>query len=49
MQKYFCLKIIFLFLANFIFVVSHFKNTPSCPFKYSEVIVVKKKNLLKVY
>ena len=35
-----------MFLAITIFVVSHFKNTPSCLFKYFEsfdVIVVKKK------
>ena len=35
-------------LANFIFVVLTFKNTPNCPFKYFEspgVIVVKKKSL----
>ena len=35
------------FLANFNFVVLHFKNRSSCSFKYfksSEVIVVKKKS-----
>ena len=50
-QKSFCLKILFfMFLANFVLVVS--QNTPSCSFKYfesSDVIVVKKKSLLKVY
>ena len=41
-----------MFLANFIFVVAPSKNTTSCSFKYfesSDVIVVKKKSLLKVY
>ena len=42
----------FMILANFIFVLSHLKIQPtSCSFKYfknSDVIVVKKKKLLKV-
>ena len=41
-----------MFLANFIFVFSHLKNTPSRSFKYfesSDFIVVKKKSLLNVY
>ena len=42
-----------MFLANFIFVLSHLKIQPaSCSFKYfkiSDVIVVKKKKLLKVW
>ena len=51
-QKSFCLKIrFFVFLDNFILVLSNFKNTPRSSFKYFEsfdVIVVKKTNLLKV-
>ena len=39
-----------MFLANFIYIVSHLK--PSCSVKYfqsSDVVLVKKENLLKVY
>ena len=53
-QKIFCLKIhFFMFLANFLFVVSQLKIQPgSCSLKYfesSDIVVVKKKNLLNVY
>ena len=42
----------FMFFANFIFCCFKFENTPSCSFKCfesSDIILVKKKSLLKVY
>ena len=41
-----------MFFGNFTFIVSHFKNSPSWSienFERFDVIVVKKKSLLKVY
>ena len=50
MQKSFCFKIFFfLFLSNFIFAVWKYTQLLLKYFESSDVIVVKKKSLLKVY
>ena len=41
--------LIFMFLADLIFVVSHLKIHPFKYFDSSDVIVVKKNSLLKIY